>query len=103
MLIYVADDPNETKDLYDEDPENVVKALFLKLTEEKNKSVQNVFVASLGVVPETSVFIDRYNVFIPKANYCVPTTDFPLKPQKAKCNIKLPRSIVKGSKDTCKK
>ncbi|XP_067949396.1 arylsulfatase B-like [Watersipora subatra] len=81
-LFNVVDDPSETKNLYDDEPE-IVEKLIKKIEQAKIDSVKPVYRPSIGANDLTvTPFEDQ---LVPKHDYCVPAVHFPLEPTDPSC------------------
>ncbi|XP_067948543.1 arylsulfatase B-like [Watersipora subatra] len=82
-LFNVVDDPSETHNLYDEEPE-IVKTLVEKIQAYKEMSVKPVYRTSYGVTGTTTQGWN-YGYIIPRHDYCYPPSNFPLQPNDPSC------------------
>ncbi|XP_067948351.1 arylsulfatase B-like [Watersipora subatra] len=81
-LFNVVDDPSETTNLYDDEPE-LVAQLLERIEEAKMDAVKPVYRASLGISDATTMtFVDH---LVPRHNYCTPSVHFPLEPTDSVC------------------
>ncbi|XP_067948603.1 arylsulfatase B-like [Watersipora subatra] len=81
-LFNVIEDPSETDNLFDKEPE-VVEMLLNKISEAKKVSVKPVHHRTLGVTNITAQVFGDY--LIPKHDYCTPSQDFPLEAASSLC------------------
>ncbi|XP_067948893.1 N-acetylgalactosamine-6-sulfatase-like [Watersipora subatra] len=81
-LFNVIDDPNETKNIYDDEPA-IVSMLIRKIEAARRVSVKAVYHPPLGPTNFTTQQFGPY--LIPRDDYCTPSIHFPLEPADPKC------------------
>ncbi|XP_067948377.1 arylsulfatase B-like [Watersipora subatra] len=99
-LFNIAEDPSETRNLYDEMPEMVEK-LVAKIQQAKRESVKPVYRTTLGPIVGYTVryFEDEY--LVPKHDYCTPSEHFPLVPNEPECYEESHHSAVNINEPSC--
>ncbi|XP_067948889.1 arylsulfatase B-like [Watersipora subatra] len=81
-LFNVIDDPNETKNIYDDEPA-IVSMLIEKIEAARRVSVKAVYHPPLGPTNFTTQQFGPY--LIPRDDYCTPSIHFPLELADPKC------------------